>query len=586
MAPVAPLAAEIESRLLAAMAQALPAEHAGADPQVRRSDRADLQANGLLAVAKKLGANPRELAENVVASLDGGDVLASCEVSGPGFLNLTLTDAALLRWVDERLADDCLGIVRSQSGTTVVDYSQPNIAKEMHVGHLRSTILGDSLTRTLSFIGEHVVRHNHLGDWGTQFGMLIQYLTEHDEEWQHEDGSAAGSLSRLNQLYRDSRVKFDSDGEFAERARNRVVALPAGDAETLERWREIVAESKLYFNEVYDKLGVLLTDDDAIGESFYNPFLAEVADELEKSGVARISDGALCVFFDDIVGQDGEPVPLIIRKSDGGFGYAATDLAAIRYRVGTIGAHRILYVVDARQALHFKMVFETARRASWLNDEVNAVHVAFGTVLGKDGKPFKTRSGETIRLISLLDEAVDRARVVVTEKSRELDPGALETTTALVGIGAVKYADLATSRAKDYFFDVDRMVALNGNTGVYLQYAYARTRSILRKAGLDVTARASVHQKIALEPTERALALKLDEFDASLNEVATTYEPHRLCVYLFELAQTFTMFFENCPVLKAPSTKVRDNRLLLCRLTGDTLRTGLDLLGLAAPDQL
>ncbi|GII75872.1 arginine--tRNA ligase [Sphaerisporangium rufum] len=586
MAPVVPLAVQTRSRLVSAMDRALPAEHTGADPQVRRSDRADLQANGLLAIAGKLRTHPRAVAEKVVASLDGADLIASCEVSGPGFVNLTLADSALLGQVEARLADDRLGIPRSLAGTTVIDYSQPNIAKEMHVGHLRSTIIGDSIARILGFLGEDVIRQNHLGDWGTQFGMLIQHLAESGGEWRRENGSAAGSLSRLNRLYQDSRARFDSDEEFAERARGRVVALQAGDAGTLRSWQEIVAESKLYFDEVYERLGVLLTDDDAVGESFYNPFLAEVADELEKAGVAVNSDGALCVFFEDIAGQSGEPLPLIIRKRDGGFGYAATDLAAIRHRVGTLAARRILYVVDVRQALHFRMVFETARRIGWLPGEVDAVHLAFGTVLGKDGKPFKTRSGRTVRLISLLDEAVDRARLVVKEKSHDLAPGGLDTTATVVGIGAVKYADLATSRAKDYVFDVDRMVSLHGNTGVYLQYAHARTRSILRKAGSPLTARARVHRDLALEPAERALALKLDDFEPALTEVAHTYEPHRLCVYLFELAQSFTSFFETCPVLKAPDPEIRDNRLMLCRLTGDTLRIGLGLLGLAAPDRL
>ncbi|MFA1538078.1 arginine--tRNA ligase [Actinomadura monticuli] len=587
MGSVVPLASVVDARLKDAMRQALPADAAEIDPQVRRSDRADLQANGLLTIAKKLGVNPRELAEKVVAHLDPEGVLAGCEVSGPGFLNLTLAADALLGQAAERLGDERLGVPVTDSGITVIDYSQPNIAKEMHVGHLRSTIIGDSLARTLTFAGEEVIRHNHLGDWGTQFGMLIQYLIERGTEWQdNAAGEMEGSLSRLNQWYRDSRREFESDAEFAERARNRVVALQAGDPETLEHWREIVSESKRYFSEVYDKLGVLLTDEDAVGESFYNPLLADVARDLEESGVAEISEGALCVFFDDIVGQNGERIPLIIRKSDGGFGYAATDLAALRYRTGTLGADRLLYVVDARQALHFRMVFETARRAGWLPDDVTANHVAFGTVLGKDGRPFKTRSGETIRLMDLLDEAVDRARVVVGEKSRRLGPEALEATAALVGIGAVKYADLATGRTRDYVFDTDRMVSLNGNTGVYLQYAHARTRSILRKAASDFSTEIKVHRHVPLVPAERSLTLKLDEFDAAIQEVTTTYEPHRLCSYLFELAQTFTAFFENCPVLKAPEAEVRDNRLLLCALTGETLKTGLGLLGLEAPDQL
>jgi len=333
------------------------------------------------------------------------------------FLNMMLTGSALIEQVGRRLSDDRLGIPVQNETRVVIDYSQPNIAKEMHVGHLRSTVIGDALARILGFQGARVIRHNHLGDWGTQFGMLIQYLSEHAAEWHPADDDASRSLSRLNQLYRDSSAKFDSDPEFADRARNRVVALQAGNPETLGAWQEIVAESKTYFNEVYDRLDVLLTDEDAVGESFYNPYLAEVAGELESSGIARISDGALCVFFDDVSGADGQPLPLIIRKSDGGFGYAATDLAALRYRTRDLGANKILYVVDARQALHFKMVFDTARLAGWLNDEVEAVHVKFGTVLGTDGKPFKTRSGETVRLTSLLDGAVAHARIVVAEKS-------------------------------------------------------------------------------------------------------------------------------------------------------------------------
>lgn len=586
---VTSLSAEIESRLRAAIVAALPTAGADIDPQVRRSDRADFQANGLLALAKRMRSNPRQIAEAVVSALDTGEVIASCEVSGPGFLNIAVRDDALLNQVSARGADRRLGVPEASAGETVViDYSQPNVAKEMHVGHLRSTIIGDALARTLGFLGSRIERANHIGDWGTQFGMLIQYLAEHpDADWhQHGDESASGSLSRLNALYRTSRQHFDADPAFAERARERVVALQAGDSETIGLWEEIVAESKRYFDEVYAKLGVLLTDDDAIGESFYNPFLEGVADELEKQGVAQVSDGALCVFFDDIQGPEGDPVPLIVRKRDGGYGYAATDLAAVRYRVETLGADRILYVVDARQALHFRMVFETARRAGWLNENVHAEHVAFGSILGTDGKPFKTRSGDTVRLISLLDEAVDRARATVAEKSHHIDSAALDTVAHQVGIGAVKYADLANSRGKDYVFDVDRMVSLNGNTGVYLQYAHARVRSILRKAGDDTVAAAAAHPAIALEPAERELSMLLDGFGAALAEVRETCEPHRLCTYLFDLAQAFTDFFERCHVLRAPDERVRDNRIVLCRLTGDTLRLGLGLLGLEAPERL
>jgi arginyl-tRNA synthetase len=585
MSMVTPLVSALEQRVRAAINAVLPAEVADADPQIRPSDHADFQANGLLALAKPLRANPRELATRVAAALPADDVIASVEVSGPGFLNLTLADPAILQQVVARSADARLGVPAGDiGGVTVIDYSQPNIAKEMHVGHLRSTIIGDALVRVLEFNGAKVIRQNHLGDWGTSFGMLIQYLFEHPEITQHgaEGESGTAAMSRLNALYRDARASFEGDADFADRARSRVVALQAGDPDTLAGWAEIVAESKIYFKDVYERLDVMLTDEDAVGESFYNPFLHEVAEDLEGRGIAVRSDGALCVFFDDITGPDGNQVPLIIQKSDGGFGYAATDVAAIRHRVGTLGANRMLYVVDARQALHFRMVFETARRAGYLPDNVETTHVAFGTVLGKDGKPFKTRAGDTVRLISLLEEAIDRARATVQEKSPDLEPELLEQRSREVGIGAVKYADLSTGRTRDYIFDVDRMVSLQGNTGVYLQYAHARVRSILRKLPPGATV-SGVDTTVALEPAERRLVMLLDELSATLASVTQEYEPHRLSAYLYQLAQAFTDFWDACPVLKAPTDAIRGNRVAICRLTGDTLKLGLELLGIAAP---
>ncbi|QBI56151.1 arginine--tRNA ligase [Streptomonospora litoralis] len=592
MATVLSVADELHHRLQQAIAAALP-EAGDIDPQLRRSDRADFQANGLLGLAKKLGHNPRALAEQVLTRLDYGPTIAAAEVSGPGFINITLSDAAIGQRTTERAHDPQLGVAPLEdAGTTVIDYSQPNIAKEMHVGHLRSTIIGDAVVRILQAGGETVVRHNHIGDWGTQFGMLIQDLRERPEQLDAatddadaatDDADAANaSMSRLNRLYRDARARFDTDPDFADRARHRVVELQAGDAETVEAWHRIVAESKVYFEAVYERLDVLLTDEDTVGESFYNPYLAEVSEELERTGVAVRSDGALCVFFDDITGPDGQLTPLIVQKKDGGYGYAATDLAAIRYRTKDLGAHQLLYVVDARQALHFQMVFETARRAGWLAEPVSARHLAFGTVLGPDGRPFKTRSGETVRLMELLQEAVDRARTVVTEKNPHMPQDELEERARQVGIGAVKYADLSTSRTRDYIFDVDRMVSLNGNTGVYLQYAYARIRSILRKA--DQSPQAG--PDLPLEAAERDLGLLLDEFGAALRDVVATYEPHRLCSYLFALASAFTTFYEQCPVLKAPSAEIIGNRLMLCELTGQTLRTGMNLLGIATPERL
>lgn len=585
MAQVSSISSILSQHLSQAISEALPGT-GDIDPQLRRSDRADWQANGILALAKPLRANPRELAEKVLAALPAGDLLAAAEVSGPGFINLTITDAAITGQMAARAADPRIGVpIADHPGTTVIDYSQPNIAKEMHVGHLRSTVIGDAITRILEHRGEKVIRQNHLGDWGTQFGMLIQDLRERPDQLADGDGADAAetAISHLNRLYRDARTRFDTDPGFAERSRRRVVALQSGDPDTVTAWREIVAESKIYFNAVYDKLGVLLTDDDAVGESFYNPMLPEICAELERSGVATRSDGALCVFSGEFRRRDGEPLPLIVQKKDGGYGYATTDLAAIRYRVATLGANRLLYVVDARQELHFRMVFAAARRAGWLPPDVETRHVAFGTVLGPDGRPFKTRVGDTMPLTNLLGEAVDRARTVVAEKSPQLTPSELGQRATEVGIGAVKYADLSTSRTRDYIFDLDRMVSLNGNTGVYLQYAHARIQSIIRKAG-DFTAAAHTH--LTLETAERRLALLLDEFTATLDTTVETFEPHRLCSYLFDLAQAFTTFYETCPVLKASTPQQRENRLLICRLTRDTLRTGMNLLGVATPDSL
>ncbi|QTR05025.1 arginine--tRNA ligase [Saccharothrix algeriensis] len=579
------LGARLRDRVAEAITAALGDAGGAADPRLQRSDRADWQANGVLALAKSLKANPRELAAKVVEALTADDVVAAGEVSGPGFINLTVSGPAILRQAAARVDDPRLGLpVAASTGVSVVDYSQPNIAKEMHVGHLRSTIIGDAIVRVLEFTGERVVRNNHLGDWGTQFGMLIQDLRERPELLAgEEEGGDQPSMSRLNRLYRGARARFDGDPDFADRARKRVVALQARDPDTMDAWREIVEESKRYFEAVYAELDVLLTDADAVGESFYNPFLAEVCAELEESGVAVRSEGALCVFFDDVKGPDGSPVPLIVQKSDGGYGYGTTDLAAIRYRVNVLGATDLLYVVDSRQALHFKMVFETARRAGWLPEGVTARHLPFGTVLGPDGKPFKTRAGDTVRLVDLLQDAVDRAASVVREKSPDLSPEELAVRARQVGIGAVKYADLSTSRTRDYVFDVDRMVSLTGDTGVYLQYAYARIQSILRKAP-DVTA--AVDPEIPLEDPERALGLLLDEFGDAVAQVTELYEPHRLCNYLFSVASAFTAFYERCPVLKAPSEALMANRLLLCRLTAKTLRQGMALLGLATPEQL
>ena len=588
MADVAAFTVLAQNAISAAMAEVLPPALAGGDPMVRRSEHADFQSNVALAVAKAAGVPPRELATRLAQALPAGPLTAV--VSGPGFLNLTVADTALWESVAQRDRDPRLGVAAPLSGERVViDYSGPNIAKEMHVGHLRTTIIGDALARVLGHLGADVIRQNHLGDWGTQFGMLIQYLDEHpDQPWHTDPASpdtAGQAVSALDALYRAARVQFDADTDFADRARARVVALQAGDPATLTRWQELVDESQRAFQALYDRLGVLLTPEDSAGESTYNPWLDEVVTELVAAGIAVDSDGALCVFFDDSTGPDGEPVPLIVRKRDGGYGYAATDLATIRYRARDLKATRLLYVVDARQALHFRMVFATARRAGWLTDDVHPHHVQFGTVLAADGRPFKTRAGGTIRLGELLDAAVDRARTVIMERTHDLGPAELEQVIQAAGIGAVKYADLSASRTKDYAFDLDRMVSLTGNTGVYLQYAHARVQSILRKLP-DPTAQPTVDTTLPLHPSERQLALTLDDFAAILDDVAETLEPHRLCGYLFTLAKAYSDFYETCPVLRADTEAERDNRLALCHLTGTTLATGLDLLGIQAPQRL
>ncbi|MEU0397580.1 arginine--tRNA ligase [Streptomyces sp. NPDC006208] len=589
MASVPSLASTVQQRLADALSAALP-EAGSADPLLRRSDRADFQANGILALAKKLKGNPRELATKVVDAIGPNDVLKDIEVSGPGFLNITITDQAIVETLAARAADERLGVPYApDAGTTVIDYAQPNVAKEMHVGHLRSAVIGDAMVRILEFVGEKVVRRHHIGDWGTQFGMLIQYLIEHPHELDHKgEGEVSGeeAMSNLNRLYKASRALFDSDEEFKERARHRVVDLQSGDAETLALWQKFVDESKIYFYSVFNKLDMEIRDADVVGESGYNDMLDETCRILEETGVAVRSEGALCVFFDDVKGPDGNPVPLIVKKSNGGYGYAATDLSAIRDRVQNLGADSLLYVVDARQSLHFKMVFETARRAGWLNDKVKAVQLAFGTVLGKDGKPFKTREGETVRLVDLLDEAIDRATAVVAEKKEKagLSDQEVVENGRYVGIGAVKYADLSTSAVRDYKFDLDQMVSLNGDTSVYLQYAYARIQSIKRKAG-DRTPAA--HPELELAPAERALSLHLDQFGEMLAEVADSYEPHKLAAYLYQLASILTTFYDQCPVVKPePPQAVGENRLFLVDLTARTLHQGMALLGIRTPERL
>ncbi len=598
---VTSLSDQLATALGRAIAAAYP-ERAGADPLIRPSEHADLQANAALALAKQVGAPPRQVAEAVVAAVEdatGGALVRTAEISGPGFINLTLADRALWAQVEARLADDRLGVPATEIGTrTVVDYSAPNIAKEMHVGHMRSTIIGDALVRVLEFLGSHVIPQNHFGDWGTQFGMLITYIDEHpDERWRHEDieaddDAADSTVSALDELYRKARKEFDGDPGFADRARKRVVALQAGDEDTISVWKDIVSESEYAFDEIYRRLGVRISSADAAGESTYNAVLESVAQEMEDAGVAVLSEGALVVLSEEITGREGEPVALIIRKSDGGYGYGTTDMATIRHRIKDLEADRILYVVGAPQATHFRQVFEAARRMGWLTDDVEATHVPFGSILGPDGKSFKTRSGDTVRLAELLDQAVDAAASVVRDgaeaRGEVVEAAELTRIAEEAGIGAIKYADLSGNRIKDYTFDPERMVAFNGNTGVYLQYAHTRMVSILRRAterGLDVPAVVPDAVEQPLEPAERMLVLELDRFGEVLTDVVSTYEPHKLATYLYETSRAFTEFYEACPVLGSEG-QIRQRRLALVDLTRRTVAQALTLLGLAAPERM
>jgi len=466
----------------------------------------------------------------------------------------------------------------------VVHYSSPNIAKEMHVGHLRTTIVGDAIARALDFIGHRVIRDNHVGDWGTQFGMLIEYLLDVGQD------SPEAALLRTdpNAFYQAAQRKFDNDPEFAERARKRVVDLQGGDPGTLRLWREIVDMSLDYLHRIYGRLGVLLTDADIRGESFYNDMLAETVATLEEMGIAVYSDGALCAFPPGFTGREGRPLPLIIRKSDGGYTYATTDLATIRYRVDKLHTDRAIYVVGSDQALHFQMVFAVARQAGWIPDGAVFEHAQIGLVLGTDGNRLRTRSGDNVQLSDLLEEAVDRARGILDEvdAAARFDPAELGEVAEAVGVGAVKYADLSTARESAYVFDWDRMISFRGNTGPYLQYATARIRSIFRRAGAGADQEIRGSQIAVVAGPERALALKLLGFGATLTGVGETAEPHRLCAHLFDVASLFTTFYEECPVLKAEPAGLRASRLALCALTLGVLTTGLGLLGVPVPERM
>ncbi len=563
------------ARLQVAFDQLEPAS----EPVLRQSERGDYQANGVMGLAKRLARPPREVAEELVSRLEIADV-ASVEIAGPGFLNLTLTASFLEAQLRGLLGDARMGVASAvHPKKVVIDYSAPNVAKEMHVGHLRSTVIGDALARMYRFAGHQVVARNHVGDWGTNFGMLIEHLIDMGEH----AAMASLSIGDLDSFYRAARAKFDADDAFKDRSRTRVVSLQAGDPETRRLWAILVSESVAYFAEVYAKLDVTLAPEDVVGESYYNDMLDDVVADLEKAGLLVESNGARCVFPPGFTNRDGEPMPVMVQKSDEGYGYSTTDLAAVRDRVRNLEADELLYVVGAPQGQHLQMIYAVARLAGWLPDTVRCEHVAFGNVLGPDRKMFKSRSGETVKLVGLLDEAIERADAALATRQSDLPASERRHLATQIARAAVKYADLSTERQRDYVFDLDRMIAFEGDTGPYLQYAHARLRSIFRRLG-SLWEPDEVTFALA-SPAERDLALGVLAFPEALATALAGLQPHRLCVYLFDLAQRFTSFYEACPVLSAEGA-LRDERLALCEVTARTLSLGLSLLGIEAPDQM
>ena len=556
------------------------AGRAGVDPVVRPSERADAQANGALPLAKDLGRNPRDVATAVLAAADLAGV-ASAEIAGPGFINLTLDPAFVAALVAQVAADERLGVPPTDDPRRiVVDYSAPNVAKEMHIGHLRTTVIGDALCRLHGFLGHDVVRENHIGDWGRPFGIHIEHLVELGR-----DRPGRLAIDDLDAAYKEATARFEVEEDFRQRALARVVKLQQGDDETVAIWRDLVATSSAYWNDVYAKLGVLLTDDDLAGESRYEALLPEIVERLDAAGLLEESDGAQVVFPPGFTNRDGEPLPLIVRSRAGAFTYATSDLACVVDRVERVGADTMLYVVGAPQAQHLAMIFAVAAMAGWLQPPTEAVHVAFGNVLGEDRKMLKSRRGEAARFVDVVDEAIERGTAAVAAKNPELPRTERARIGHAVGVGALKYADLSTDRVRDYMFDWDRMLSFDGNTAPYLQYAHARICSIFRRAGEERAGVRATTPSLG-EPQELALALRVLAFGGAVMETAERHSPHRLCTYLYELAAEFTAFYEHCPVLKAPDARTRASRLALSDITARVLALGLALLGITAPEQM
>ncbi|RRW70805.1 arginine--tRNA ligase [Pantoea dispersa] len=574
----------IQALLSDKVSQAMVAAGAPADcePQVRQSAKVqfgDYQANGIMAVAKKLGQVPRQLAEQVVQHLDLAGIASKIDIAGPGFINIFLDRQWLAQQAAQALQLPRLGVSEVTPQTIVIDYSAPNVAKEMHVGHVRSTIIGDAAVRTQEFLGHHVIRANHVGDWGTQFGMLIAYLEKQQNE-HHEDIA----LADLEAFYREAKRTYDEDEAFAERARGYVVKLQGGDEYCRAMWKKLVDITMSQNQQVYDRLNVTLTRKDVMGESLYNDMLPGIVADLREKGLAVTSEGATVVFLDEFKNKEGEPMGVIIQKKDGGYLYTTTDIACAKYRYETLHADRVLYYIDSRQHQHLQQAWTIVRKAGYVPESVPLEHHAFGMMLGKDGRPFKTRSGGTIKLSDLLDEAVERAHALVSEKNPEMSAAELKELAEVVGIGAVKYADLSKSRTTDYIFDWDNMLAFEGNTAPYMQYAYTRVLSVFRKAGIEAD---SLHGDIILtDEREALLATRLLQFEETITQVARDGTPHVMCAYLYDLAGLFSGFYEHCPILSAEEENVRNSRLQLAALTAKTLKQGLDTLGIKTVERM
>lgn len=575
----------IQSILSEKIKQAMIA--AGADAQcealVRQSGKVqfgDYQANGIMPAAKKLGLNPREFAQSVLDKAELQDIAEKTEIAGPGFINIFLKDAWLADNINRAVQDPKLGVHNPEKQTVVVDYSSPNVAKEMHVGHLRSTIIGDAVVRTLEFLGNNVIRANHVGDWGTQFGMLIAYL----EKMENEHASEM-ELSDLEAFYRAAKKHYDEDPVFAEKARNYVVKLQSGDEYCRTMWQKLVKITMQQNQHNYDRLNVTLTDKDVMGESLYNPMLPGIVEDLKKQGLAVEDDGALVVYLDEFKNKDGDPMGVIVQKKDGGFLYTTTDIAAAKYRYETLKAHRALVFSDTRQSQHMQQAWLITRKAGYVPDSFQLEHKNFGMMLGKDGKPFKTRSGDTVKLADLLDEAIERAGVLISQKSTALSEQEKADVIEAVGIGSVKYADLSKNRTTDYVFDWDNMLSFEGNTAPYMQYAYTRIRSIFNRSQIALSEVEQAQLSITDEK-ERALAIKLLQFEEAVQVVGKEGTPHVLCAYLYELAGVFSSFYEHCPILNNDDQQVKLSRLKLALLTERTLKQGLDLLGIKTVEKM